>query len=141
MQNIKMNGRLLQNFFFIVATGFFVNCGTKTSDTATTTTATATFSSINTSILKSTTYKCQNCHAASVAAALGGNIKLDTHANVIASTSVVNKTTPANSTLYTRVILAQSNALAMPPSGAGTSLSAADAKAILDWITAGALND
>ena len=92
--------------------------------------ATATFSSINTGILAK---KCTGCHNST---SLQGNLDLSTYAKVTQSTQIVNVASPASSKLYTRV----KNTAPLMPLG-GSALADSDTQTILDWITAGALNN
>lgn len=109
---------------------FSIGCGKEAAKQAEATGATATFSSIQTNILNKS---CISCHNATD---LQGSLDLSTYAKVTQSTSIVNTSSPSSSKLYTRV---KNTAPLMPKNG--SALADADTQVILDWITAGALNN
>lgn len=86
----------------------------------------ANFASINANILKT---KCLGCHNANN---LSGGVSYSTY---VSTMNTVQRTLPMSSSLYTAVAVRNT----MPKGGA--LLNAAEAKAIFDWISAGALNN
>jgi hypothetical protein len=92
---------------------------------------TATFASIKANI---TDRQCLSCHNATNAS---GGVRYDNYADATSARSVTIGT-PASSRLYVTSLGA--NASMTTGKGKG-ALTAAESKAILDWITAGALNN